>query len=460
MVGESKAKRKIILKSRQVGISTNELIRQLDFTLFQQNKTALILAHEQDAIEKLFRIPRRAYDAMKDEIKPDIYKGGGSKYEMFFPKNNSRIYCDLESRGDTIHWLHISERAFIKERSRVLATLECVPLDGIVTVESTPNGMNDFYEDWMDEESNYEKLFYPWFLHEEYVITNHELTKKDLTDDELKLIASAKSKYAMDITLDQIAFRRFKQRELKKMFIQEYPENDITCFLTSGNNPFDLSIVKPLYDSCKKPINVQNGIRFYEKKEKDEEYAIGADTAEGVNGDASAAHVFKVSTREQVAAFHSSNCKPSEFADVIMEMANMYTNAYPGPIVCVERNNHGHAVILKLDEFHNYPNLFRTRKENKKTEREEIKIGWTTDRVTRPLMIDTFIEGVENGTIILNDRQTLGECLTLTNNEGKIEAEETKHDDLFIAACIAVQMCIEESASLELYSNVGSKIKS
>ena len=458
LVSENKSKRKIILKARQMGVSTNELIRQLDFVLFGTNKTACILAHEQDAIEKLFRIPRRAYEYMDQAYKPELYKGGGSKYEMFFPKNNSRIYCDLESRGDTIHWLHISEMAFVKERDRVMATIESVPMNGIITVETTPNGMNHFYEDWMNEHSNYDRLFYPWFLHDEYKIKEHDIQPKDLTEDEKSLLKNGLSKHKVHISVDQIAYRRYKQRELKEMFKQEYPEDDATCFLTSGNCPFNLAIIKSMYDSAKKPIEEINGIKIYERQKSGEIYVIGGDPAEGVNGDASAAHVFKVSNREQVATFRSKHLKPSEFADKLVEMANMYSKGWPGCLMGVERNNHGHAVLLKLDEILEYSNIYRTRKENKKTEIEEVKLGWPTDRITRPLMLDTFIEGVESGSIILNDRETLGECLTLINNDGKVEAAEGKHDDLVISAAISIQMCIEE-AKLSIYDGIANRIK-
>jgi hypothetical protein len=457
-VSQLKSKRKIILKARQMGISTYELIRMLDFVLWNRNVNACILAHEQGAIEKLFRIVRRAYEFMDSELKPSLDRGGGSKYEMYFPSINSRIFCDLENRGSTIQWLHISEAAFIEDPMRVKATLESVPIDGIVTFESTPNGLNHFYDSWMDGESNYENVFFPWYFHDEYTIDISELTPKDYTDDERKLIAYAKTKYGINITSGQIAFRRFKQRELKQMFKQEYPEDDITCFLTSGNAPFNLEIIKPMYDNAPKPIEVIDGIRIYEKPKREEIYVIGADPAEGVEGDASAAHVFKVSNREQVASFHSKSMKPSEFADQLVRLADIYSSGYPPVLMGVERNNHGHAVLLKLDEIHEYANIFRTKKENKKTELEEIKLGWPTDRITRPLMIDTFIEGVENGTIILNDRETLGECLTLINNDGKIEAEEGKHDDLVMAACIAIQMSIEEG-KLSIYDGIANKIK-
>jgi hypothetical protein len=422
------------------------------------NKTACILAHEQDAIEKLFRIPRRAYEFLDEEVKPELYKGGGSKYEMYFPTNNSRIYCDLESRGDTIHWLHVSEMAFVKERDRVMATIESVPMNGIITIETTPHGMNHFYDDWMNLESNYAKCFFPWFLHDEYKIDLHELLLKDLTEDENRLLKYGLSKYGVHISMDQIAFRRYKQRELKQMFKQEYPEDDATCFLTSGNAPFNLEVIKPMLDNAPKPIEVIDGLKIYEKKKPGEIYVMGADPAEGVNGDYSACHVFKVSNREQVASFRSKHLKPSEFADRLAQIAELYSDKYPPLLMGVERNNHGHAVLLKLDEILGYMNIYRTKKENKKTELEEIKLGWATDRITRPLMLDIFIEGVESGSIILNDRETLAECLTLINNEGKIEAEEGKHDDLVIAAAISIQMCIEES-KFSLYDGIANKIK-
>lgn len=443
-----KVKKKRILKSRQVGISTDQLLTQLDFVLFNENKTACIMAHEHDAIEKLFRIVRRAYDFMPDNLKPELYRGGGSKYEMFFPKINSRIYCDLESRGDTIHYLHISEKAFIEDLNRVYATTEAVPLDGIITEETTANGMNHFYDDWMNPDTNYTNIFFPWYMHDEYRVTNHDLTKKDLTDDEIKLIQYAKKAFAIDITLEQIMFRRIKKRDLKRLFIQEYPEDSISCFLTSGNSPFeDIAEIKRMYESAPRPVKEINGIKIFEPREQKELYVIGADPAEGVGNDFSAAQVFRVKDRKQVASFRGQ-LKPSDFADKLVELSDIYSGHHPC-LIGVERNNHGHAVLLKLNEIHKYPTLFS---------HKEDKLGWITDRITRPLMIDQFIEGLENGTLGLVCADTLSECLTLTNNDGKIEALPGKHDDLFMASCIALQMCIEESV-LDIYADVRNKIK-
>jgi hypothetical protein len=318
---------------------------------------ACILAHENDAIEKLFRIPRRTYEFLDNDLKPQLYKGGGSKYEMYFPSMNSRLYCDLESRGDTIHWLHISEKAFVDDEQRVKATIECVPLNGIITVETTANGLNHFADDWFNQDSNYEKLFFPWFFHEEYFIRNHDITSDALTSDELEFIKKTKQNYHIDITLDQIAFRRFKQREQKGLFKQEYPEDDMSCFLTSGTNPFDMTNLKQVYSKLGAPIEIIDDIKIYRHREHGKLYVIAADPAEGVDSDFSAAQVFEVFSREQVATFQGQ-LKPSDFADKLIEMSKLYSSRHECLIV-VEKNNHGHAVLLKLYEIHNYFYLFK-----------------------------------------------------------------------------------------------------
>lgn len=60
-VSENPARRKIILKARQFGFSTNEIVDMFDDAITKRNVTQVILAHEQDSIKKLFRIVQRLY---------------------------------------------------------------------------------------------------------------------------------------------------------------------------------------------------------------------------------------------------------------------------------------------------------------------------------------------------------------------------------------------------------------
>jgi len=454
IINDNLARKKMILKSRQIGISTNEIIKQLDYVAFNPNKTACILAHEQDAIKKLFRIVRRAYDNIPEVCKPILDRGGGSKYELFFPHINSRIYSDLESRGDSISWLHVSETAFFREPDKILSTLQAVPLDGRVTFETTPNGVgNHFFDWWNSEFVDYEKLFFPWFFMPEYQIESGMLV---LSDDERKFKRFVMNKYGIDITHAQIAFRRSKLSELKNMYYQEYPEDDSSCFLSSGESAMDGAKVKEQIKEASPVIEefdgatfpLLQGVKIYEQPQFDKRYVIGVDTAEGVKGDFSVAVVFRTDSRSEVAILRG-RIKPYDFAHQINALATKFTKRNITPVLAVERNNHGHAVLQELSKHIRYPNLFRHRDD---------RLGWLTDRVSRPLMLNAFIDGVENNHIKLNDLTTLNECLTLIVNNGKIEGAQNKHDDCVIAGSIALQMCLEFD-KLNVYENLASKIR-
>lgn len=447
-------RRKKILKARQFGVSTNEILKQFDFTIWHENITSVILAHEQDAIEKLFRIVRRAYEFMDPQYKPELDRGGGSKYEMYFPKINSRIYCDLESRGDTINWLHASEVAFM-ERDRLDSTLQAVPIStGIATLETTPNGIgNHFYDEWNDPRSTFKSFFFPWYLHHEYRLET-DITQSDYTDSEIEFIGKALRLYNVTITPEQIAFRRFKMAELKAKFIQEYPEDDQSCFLSSGASAMDLEIISGLIKDAPPPIEENDHLRVWERYDKTKNYVCGADPAEGKRqGDFCVAALFEVKSRKQVAQIRG-RWKPGAFAHEINKLCSRYvTGGRMHPLLVVERNNHGHAVLLELSEHINYPNLYF----HKRDDGGDDDLGFLSNKTTRPILVDTFIDGVESRTIELRDKDSLGECLTLVENNGKIEAAEGKHDDCVIAAALALHGC-KTSDVLSLYEDIGRKI--
>lgn len=437
-----------VLKYRQGGITTNGVLRMLDFVAFNKNKSACILAHKKDTLEKIFNIVRLAHLHMPDKYRPEIAKGGGSKYEMFFPVMNSRIFVTLDLRGGTVNWLHISEAAFA-EKMRIDATLEAVPVDtGIVVFESTPNGLgNHFYKDWVDPDHRSAKLFFPWYFHKEYVMDGGHI--KSYTKEEEELIGKAKRLFNIRITKDQIAFRRHKKKT-SALFIQEYPEDDKSCFLASGKSAMDLEKISDLLNNLDEPLEVNGELELFKPFNSNSRYCVGADTAQGVGSDYSVATVFNSDTLEQVAQISSNKWRPREFALKIYDLCRMFhKKSREWPLLGVELNNHGHAVLLELDEHLNYPNLFS---------HKEDQPGWRTDSVTRPLMVDAFIDGVENGTVKINSRNTLNECLTLIDNKGKIEAEAGEHDDCVIASAIAIQMSIEQRSNLDIYNDLSSKI--
>lgn len=429
----------MVLKARQLGITTQAMIGLLDQTIYTKNFTGCVLAHESDAIKKIFRIPRRAYNAMDPHLRPALDKGGGSMYEMNFPEMNSRLYCDLESRGDTISKLHISEAAFVPYE-RFVSTMQAVPIGGSVTLESTANGVgNWFYDMWNDPSNGYAKLFFPWFFDAAYSIPGPKLKREK---DERDFAQFVMKKYGIAISDDQLRFRRMKQAEIKDAFLQEYPEDDQTCFLLSGGIVVDRRLIGELLKKASPAVEKREHIEIYKPRNNKGNYVIGADCSQGIGNDWSVAVCLDATTREEVAKFRAQ-VSPFQFARALKSFADLFSANNKLPLIAVESNNHGHAVLQELHEHLAYPRLYSSKKDT---------LGWVTNSVTRPIMMNQCIDAVIHETVKINSQETLREMLTLVNNNGKIEAATGRHDDCVIATAIAVQMLVQATAKLDLYS--------
>lgn len=438
----------VVLKPRQVGISSYFLIKKLDKCIFTRNYTAAIISHDRESMEKLFAIIRRAHKHMNEKVKPEIDKGGGSKYELRFPTNDSKITCTLEAVSETVNDLHISEMALMKNAERVKTSMDAVPIsNGIISIETTCRGFNFFHKFWNDKDSIFARHFFPWYLHEEYFI---ESEKFKLNKEELKIKKYAKKTYGVDITYNQFAFRRFKINQKDgdiDNFSQEYPSDPATCFIASGQSFFDLRIISRIKEDLPKAPTDGGELEIYKTFEKGHSYVCGADTAEGVGGDFSVATIIDADTMEQVAQLRGQ-FKPSIFAEKIQELCRLYyIGSTTWPYLAVERNNHGHAVILSLVEIQKYENQYK---------HKDGREGWVTDKVTRPIMFNTLKDGLENQTLKVNSHDLINECLTFINNSGKMEASDNSHDDTVIAIAIALQMAIQFKSNN--YDNIDRRI--
>jgi hypothetical protein len=128
----------VVLKARQLGVSTYFLLKKLDKTIWTPNYTTCILSHDRKSMEILFSIIRRAIKYMPDGVRPEIDKGGGSRFQVIFPDIDSKIYCSMEAVSDTINDLHISEMALMNDPDRVKTSLDAVPIGGDISIKDIP----------------------------------------------------------------------------------------------------------------------------------------------------------------------------------------------------------------------------------------------------------------------------------------------------------------------------------
>lgn len=178
--------RNIVLKSRQHGITTIAALLALDTALFRSNTTCGLVMHKQTDAEKVFKGKvLYAYDRLPDWLKalvPIARRDLTGELEF---TNGSKVYVSLSHRSGTLQFLHVSEYgpmcAFFPQRAMEVKTgaLNTVPVDGIVTIESTAHGRSgEFYEMChrareMDamvaagtaslSKLDYRFMFFPWF---------------------------------------------------------------------------------------------------------------------------------------------------------------------------------------------------------------------------------------------------------------------------------------------------------
>ena len=171
---EQKAKtgkvRAIVLKARQMGISTYVGARFFRRTIANPGLRTAILGHERAASRNLFGLVKRFYDHLPDEEKPSL--GVSNQEELIFDRLDSGYMVSVATlegsgRSSTAQMLHASEVAFWPSLQEQLAALvQTIPdIEGTeIVLESTGNQFGDeFHQLWRKAESG-ESEFVPIFL--------------------------------------------------------------------------------------------------------------------------------------------------------------------------------------------------------------------------------------------------------------------------------------------------------
>jgi len=175
----------VILKARQQGFTTFVCGRFFADTLLRPNTTSVIVAHDTDSSEKIFRIVQLFWERLPEEERRRVGPPRFSnRREFLWPKINSQFYVGTAGaltfgRGQTINNLHCSEFAFWpKPEEALIALTEAVPADGRIVIESTANGIGNYFHDlWRAAkagESRFAPHYYVWFESPEYAASVSE----------------------------------------------------------------------------------------------------------------------------------------------------------------------------------------------------------------------------------------------------------------------------------------------
>lgn len=194
------------------------------------------------------------------------------------------------------------------------------------------------------------------------------------------------------------------------------------AWLTQAFHP-----IEPLEDTLGLPY-----MSVYQRPEEYGTYVVGVDPAEGnPNSDDSTFTVTNDDTGEECAKF-GGPVEPAILAGYVDSVCKWFNDAD----VMVERNNHGHAVILALESVHNRDVMLGW----------DGKPGWMSSTRGKALMYSVAADALREGDTIIHSQSTHDQLVSIEGNS--LRAPEGLPDDEATSYCLS--LCARRGAGIEV----------
>lgn len=443
--------RDLILKARKRGFTTWKVLEALALVLFgPEGVGCAIVVHEERAKDNVFKILRWAYDRLPESIKRDrpldedrrdAFAIGGSTCYAYTAGGRGVL------RGETIHFAHLSEVAHWPDPEEALpGILDAVPRLGHVCQESTPKGRDNYFytacRAAQDGESDYKLYFVPWWRGPENALDLRD-GERIIPDEEEEVAVRLAQNDGVVLTSEQIKWRRAKLRDpgTAKTFLQEHPEDPETCFLVSGSPLIDPLLLARLVRQAEITLPLEkiwvagDGEKIVWKRPTGNfPFIVAVDVAEGkATGDWSVISTWQLRPEALTQVARTKiKCNTDDLADLVLREAREYHEA----LAIVERNSIGALVVKKMTDLGYWNQYYRLDREDQIFETEHP--GWNTNRNTKSQMVEEFVAGVNAGDIVSLDSELFGQAMNVSRDDfGRPVFPKKKHDDIFIAACLA-----------------------
>jgi hypothetical protein len=408
----------IVLKARQMGISTLVAGYALWLMLFKKDQKILVIATKQDVAKNLVTMVRYANSNLPKWLQnPSIED---NKLSLKF-NNGSEIKAIASSpdagRSESLSLLILDEAAFIEYIDQIWGSAQqTLATGGKCIALSTPNGVgNWFHQQWIgakEKSNSFNPINLHWSLHPE---RDQDWREKQ----------------------DQILGKKLASQECD-------------CdFVTSGHTVIEgetLEWYKTTH--VKDPIEKRgrdSNIWIWEYPDYTKDYIISADVARGDGQDFSAFHILEVESMKQIASY-KGKIETKEYGRLLGGIGMEYNNA----LIVVENANIGWAVLQELIDA-DYPNLFYSSRDmqvvdvhyshiNKDTRNLENPTvpGFTTSTKTRPMLISKLDEYLRQRDVVIQDSRLVNELFTFIWNGQKAEAMRGYNDDMVMSYAIGL----------------------
>ena len=424
-----RGQRNIVLKARQMGLTTWAAARFFLRTITQPGTMTLEVAHTQEAAEEIFRIVHRFVDWLPEELREGPLKTSRANVrQIVFPMIDAqyRVVSAGErnaGRGLTVQNLHCSELArWPGDPAETLAGLRAaLSPEAEQILESTPDGVGGcFHEEWRKAaETGTVRHFFPWWMERRYRAV--AVDEESLSEEEKQL------KVRERLDLEQIGYRRRIRADFRGLARQEYAEDEESCFLASGDSVFELTAIEARLAAMPEPVEVRrNGeMEIWLPPLPGKQYLVAVDpSGGGSEGDYSAVQILEMETGMQCAEF-AGHVGGLELARLIVALAVEYNQAW----LAVERNNHGSGVLALVETVCGYARVVR----------QGGQPGWLTTSLSRPAMLGRLDAALVEQPERFMSRKLLAECRSFVRlPDGRSGARAGMHDDRVMAMAIAL----------------------
>ena len=399
----------IILKSRQLGISTLSAGYALWLMLFHENKTVMALATTQATARNLVQKVQFMYENLPSWMKVEAVENNRLSLKL---KNSSRILAKSSSpdaaRSEAVSLLIIDEAAFVENVAETWASAQqTLATGGGAIVLSTPNGTgNWFHQMWAKAETrqnDFLPIKLPWHLHPERDQSWRD--KQDLLLGDPRLAAQ-----------------------------------ECDCdFSTSGNTVFYGEYLDFLTQTTvKEPVErrgADSNLWVWEYPDYTKDYIIVADVARGDGRDFSTAHVMDVETNTQIAEY-KGQLDTKAFGNFLVGLGTEYNQA----LLVIENASVGWATIQQVLD-RSYPNVYYTPRGDAGADSyfdpyidsSKMTAGFTMSTKTRPIVVQKFVEYVSDRSVTIQSKRLVEEMKVFIWKNGKAEAQPGYNDDLVMA---------------------------
>ncbi len=396
----------IILKSRQLGLSTVSAAYATWLAIFYKDKNILVIATKLATAQNFIRKVHVILQSLPKWLLMPKFEP--SKQQISF-SNGSVVKAVPTSedagRSESLSLLIVDECAFIRDFDTIWTGLyPTLTTGGNAILISSPNGVGGlYYRLWVEAEAGtneFNPIRLPWTVHPEH---------------------------------DEEWFIKETRNLPKKKVSQEY----LCDFISSGDTFLQSEDLEELRSMIRNPIEkagFDRNVWIWEQPVVEKSYVISADVARGDAADYSTFHVLDQKTCEVVAEY-MGKIPPEKFADVLSEWGKKYNNA----LICPENNTFGYFVNVKLRDG-GYPRLYYGNHRGDPftyapASQDELP-GFQTNQKSRVQILTKLEELIRNKTLKSYSQRLYDQLQAFIWNGNKPMASKDSHDDLIMSLAI------------------------